>query len=428
MHAHTLIVGGGIMGTSIAMHLAARLDPIDEPVLLLERRTLGAGSSGRSAAILRQHYAAPQLATMARDSLRTWTAFEASTGYSVGFQRCGVLVLAGPERPEALERLRSNVAMLTGLGVDTRLVEGAELRRLVPGIELPAGTQAAWEPGGGFVDARRSVDAFAAIARYRGATTRADSEVTGFDVADGCLRGVQTNEGPIACRRAVVAAGPWTRRLLAPLGVELPLTVVRPLQQLLGMPPPPPSARVPEPVELAPSEAALMDTALRSVAADVDQLPAAHPVLIDLTHEVGARCEPALARTRVAALDCASMPVLDDPDAMGETRDEAFAGWARASLGARLPTYREKSDEGQLAGWYTLTPDTQALIGELPGVRGLWIVTGFSGHGFKLAPSVGEGVARLLCGEPAGTFDEAFFDPRRFEGATTAPAAGRFGL
>src|SRR5688572_23526965 len=127
MRAHTAIVGGGIMGLSIAAHLAPRLHPIDEPLVLLERRQLGAGSSGRSAAILRQHYAVPTFAAMARDSLRVWAGFESATGYSVGYRRTGVAILARSDAGR--ERLRSNVAMLRELGIATELVEGEALRR-----------------------------------------------------------------------------------------------------------------------------------------------------------------------------------------------------------------------------------------------------------------------------------------------------------
>jgi sarcosine oxidase, subunit beta len=428
MRAHTVIVGGGVMGTAIAMYLAPRLDPLEEPVLLLERRTLGAGSSGRSGAILRQHYATPQIASMARDSLRVWSRFATATGYSVGFQRTGVLTLAGPQRPAERDRVRANVEMLRGLGIETWIVEGAELARLAPGIALAEGTLAAYEPDGGHVDPQRALEAFAALARFRGATTRTGCEVTGFDVQGGALRAVLTSNGPIACRRAVVAAGPWTRRLLSQVGIDLPLTVVRPLQQFLAMPPAllgtGAAGR-----EAEEHETSLTDTALRTAGAREELPPAAHPVLLDLEHGFYARCEPGAQRTRVGEMDCSNMVVLDDPDQIDETRDPAFAARARAMLAARMPVYAKQAEREQMAAWYTLTPDTQAVIGPLPEVEGLWVVGGFSGHGFKLAPSIGEGVARSLCGEAAGTFDPDFFDPRRFAGAQTgALAAGRFGF
>lgn len=425
MRAHTAIVGGGIMGLSIAAHLAPRLHPIDDPLVLLERRGLGAGSSGRSAAILRQHHAAADLAVMARDSLRVWAEFEGATGYSVGYRRTGVLIVARSEAGR--ERLRANVEMLRGLGVVTELVEGPALRRRLPGAVLDADTLAAWEPDGGFVDPERALAAYAALARFRGATTRTECAVTGLAIERGRLTGLSTEDGPLECARAVIAAGPWTRALLAQHGVDLPLEVVAPRQQLLAMPLAPPATRLPETAELAPLGAPLSDAALRAVGA-ASEPPAAHPVVLDLEHGFAARCEPAIWRTRIAALDLTAMQRLVDPDALDESPDARFAAWARETAARRLPAYGERADRGQIAGWYTLTPDERPLIGPVPGIEGLWIVSGFNGHGFKLAPSIGEGVARLLCGEPAGTFDATRSAPSRFSRSQRPTTATSFGL
>lgn len=425
MRAHTAIVGGGIMGLSIAAHLAPHLHAIEEPLVLLERRRLGAGSSGRSAAILRQHYASPDLAAMARDSLRVWAGFEAATGYSVGYRRTGVAILARSQA--ARERLRANVAMLRTLGVATELVEGAALRARVPGIACEPDTLAAWEPDGGFVDPERALEAYAALARLRGAATRIGCGVNGLLVERGRLEGLSTEEGPLECARAVIAAGPWTRALLAPHGVDLPLEVAAPRQQLVAMPPAPPGTRLPETVELAPIGVGLSDAALRAVGEDA-ALPVAHPVVLDLEHGIAARCEPDRERTRIAALDLASMPRLEHPDELDEREDAAYGAWARRQVERRLPAYRERDDRGQLAGWYTLTPDDLPLIGPVRGIEGLWIVAGFNGHGFKLAPSIGEGVARLLCGEPEGAFDGVAFAPARFDAGVATRGAVNFGL
>src|SRR6185503_10207491 len=120
MRARILIVGGGIMGVSTALKCAPRTR---ESVLLIERKHIGAGSSGRSGAILRQHYRDAEVARMARDSLREYGRFEAETGLPLGFQRTGVLTLAGPDQSDWCQRIRENVAMLRGLGIETELVD-----------------------------------------------------------------------------------------------------------------------------------------------------------------------------------------------------------------------------------------------------------------------------------------------------------------
>jgi len=425
MRAHVVVVGGGVMGTAIAHELAKRLDPIEQPVLLLERRELAAGSSGRSGAILRQHYAQPEVASMARDSLRVWAGFEAATGYDIGFLRTGVVTLAGPNDPDECERVRRNVEMLRSIGVDTRLVEADELRRLVPGIAFEPGTVAAYEPDGGCVDPRRAVEAFAALARFRGATVRTGVEVTDFVLDAGRLRALETSEGRVECELAVVAAGPWTRRLMARAGLDLPLTAVRPEQHFLAM--------------LASSgtqsaASALSSTSLHrpgATSSAMRQSPrpaAAHPVLLDVEHGYYARCEPETGRTRIGGMDYAHCDVLEDPDAFSEDVGRAFQDWVRGALGRRIPAYAAQPDAGSLAGWYTLSPDSQALLGPLPSLPGVFLAAGFSGHGFKLAPSIGEGLARAVLGQPPGTYAAEFFAPDRFARGALRTGSGAFGM
>src|SRR5262245_11082326 len=174
MRARILIVGGGIMGVSIALRCAGSGRG---GVLLVERKQLGAGSSGRSGAILRQHYRHREVARMARDSLREYAAFEARHGLSLGFRRTGVLTLAGPGQPDWCQRIRENVAMLLELGVYTELVDAARMRELVPGASVRDGSVGAWEPGAGFVDPNRTLASLAQLARRSGADLREGVEL-----------------------------------------------------------------------------------------------------------------------------------------------------------------------------------------------------------------------------------------------------------
>jgi sarcosine oxidase subunit beta len=414
VRARFVIVGGGVMGVSIAWHAALRGDPMSDPVVLLEKTALAAGSSGRSGAILRQHYSQREVAAMARDSLRVYAEFERRTGRSIGFQRTGVLTLAGPERPEDVALVERNVAMQIEIGIETRLVTASEIRRLVPGIVVRDGSVAAFEPGGGGVDPVASVEAFAAVAREKGAITRVGVAATSLLRRGDRVVGVQTNEGPIEAETVVVAAGPWSRRLLLAAAVDLPLHAVRPEQQFFAMP-------------RAAGE--------RSNAEDGQLEPAAHPVLLDVEHGFYTRCESHASRTglptprtRVGRMDYAQDLEIEDPDAIDEEVGVEFRAWARARLESRLPVYRDLPDAGGSVGIYTLSPDAQALIGPVSGVPGLVVVSGFSGHGFKLAPSVGEGVAQLLAGEPVSAFDADFFSPDRFRSGASAPAGRAFGL
>src|SRR5262245_14536471 len=233
MRARILIVGGGIMGVSTALKCAPRARA---PVVLIERKHFGAGSSGRSGAILRQHYRDAEVARMARDSLREYGRFEAETGLSLGFRRTGVLTLAGPSQPDWCQRIRENVAMLRTLDIETELVDAARMRALVPGAVVRDGSVGAWEPGGGFVDPPATLASFARRARALGADLREGVELREIRVEGGRARGALTSAGEIEAEDVVVVAGPWTRALFLRLGLDLPLKVVRPENHYLGVP------------------------------------------------------------------------------------------------------------------------------------------------------------------------------------------------
>lgn len=410
------------MGVAIAHQLALRFHALDEPVVLLEKSALAAGSSGRSGAILRQHYSDRELASMARDSLRVYSQLEARTGRSIGFQRTGVITLAGPERPETIALVERNVAMQRSIGIDTRIVDAREMRTLVPGIAVADGSIGAYEPGGGGVDPVRTVETFAALAREAGAVTRIGVKVNSIAIEGERVIGVDTSQGRILADDVVVATGPWSGPLLAAIGFDAPLSVVRPEQQFLALP------RL-SAAAASDAEARLEDSVLDRFGLSRERLaPAAHPVILDLERGFYTRCEGHSKRTRIGRMDYSHDDPILDPDELDERVDEPFTAWARAQLTARLPMYGEEATLGAEVGLYTLTPDAQALIGRPKALAGLVVVTGFSGHGFKLAPSVGEGVAQLVAGEAVTAFEEGFFAPDRFAGRENSPSSGAFGL
>jgi len=419
MRAKAVVIGGGVMGAAIAWQLALRFDPHEEPVVLFEKKGLAAGSSGRSGAILRQQYSDRVLAAMARDSLRVYSGLERATGRYIGFVRMGVLTIAGPEQRENHELLRRNTAMQRELGIEVELLDAAGIQGIAPGLALRDGSLGAYEPGGGGVDPLRSVEAFAALARENGAATRIGVRVEDIAVEKGRVHGVETSDGFVAAEHVVVATGPWSRPLLARAGIELPLRVVRPEQYFKQMLEGPRSA---ESLRSGDEHEARL-------ASTRPMLPTpGHPVLLDLEGNFYTRCEPHEGRTRVGRMDYSEDAEVPDPDQLDETVGPEYVDWARARIEKRIPAYRGKEDAGTSVGMYTLTPDAQALIGKRREVEGLWIVTGFSGHGFKLAPSVGEGVAQMVCGEAVIAFDAQFFDPHRFDGKTSESGGRAFGL
>lgn len=425
------------MGISIALRTAERTDDLKEPVVLLERDRPGAGSSGGSSAILRQFYGSRCTASMARDSLRYFSGFENRTGRSIGFLRTGVLTLAQSRKPEDIARLEELVNMQASIGIDISVVNAAEIRELVHGMEVDEGTFGAWECGAGCVDADRTVEALASIARNKGAVIRNGTTAEEILIEEGRVVGVRTDREVIECEQVVLAAGPWSPRILDRLGVPHELSVTRTEHLFVCSTDPRVAAEHEEALfgMHGPEDSGAttwfsrdgIQEALRQAEGEAQNgSPAqrvAHPVVID--PEVGfyTRCEPLHSRARVGRFSYEGNQPVADPDRFDPTPSPAFAEWAMDALARRLPGYQGVTVQGGEAAMYTMTSDAQAILGPLPGIEGLILATGFSGHGFKLAPAVGEGVAQMLVGEPVSAFEPEFFSAERFleEGGRVPP-------
>ena len=393
-----VVIGGGVMGLCTAIELrrqgAGR-------VTLLERRFLGAGESGKSGAILRQHYSHPTTIRMARASLHEFAGFAERTGHDIGFTRLGMLFVVPAADRKSLE---ANVRLQQAEGVQTSVLDTAALRELEPRARFED-VVGAWEPEAAYVDPVRTVAAFGAEAVRVGVDVMLDTEVRGIvtdaapDVRRGApatgaqrVLGVETSAGRIETRHVVAATGPWSQRLLVPLGIRMPLEVVRPQQAFLR-----------PPGDFAP----------------------AHPIVADLPHEVYYKPEGGGA-TRVGSISYDADERVPDPDRYDESVTTEFLRDARDRVARRLPAYENAVLWGGGSALYTVTPDAHPVIGPVAGLEGFVLVTGFSGHGFKLSPIVGRGVAELVVRGETSSFDLAFFDPERFGRATGHSTSYRF--
>lgn len=414
------------MGTSIAMHAAQRTDALSAPVVLFERSELGAGSSGRSGAILRQLYADRSLAAMARDSLREYASFEGRVGRSVGFCRTGVLTVVGPDQTDWIERLTKIQEELSEIGIRIELIPRNRFNEVFPGLQAREGSVGVWEPDAGMVDPELTTAAFGALARQYGAVTRVGVEVTEIRIENGRVVGLETSEGFCTADKVVLVAGAWSKKLLASMGIDLPLRVVRPENHFVAMPSSDaPDEEIEEETHFGFDLADDVDRLADAIAGPDMDAQGLHPVLLDLEKGMYCRCEPHARRTRLGHVEY-DQAVEVDPDELDEEVSAETQAWARKVLIERLPQYEDQPDAGSLAALYTLTPDAQPIIGEVQGIEGLIVVTGFSGHGFKLAPSVGVGVSELIFGEEVRAFDPEVFAPDRFTG--DEEWGGQFGL
>src|SRR5262245_56471990 len=231
VHSDILIVGGGVMGTAIAWTLAKRRVG---RVMLLEKSYLGAGSSGKSGAIIRQHYSNRLTAAMAQKSLRVFEHFEDVVGGPPVFTRTGLILLVNEKDRSGLE---ANLAMQRELGIDVRLVTSQVLADIDPNARVAEDELAAFEAEAGFVEAVQVVYSYAAAARKEGADIRLGVEVRDVVTEGSKIAGVETNEGRYNSPTVILATGPWAARLGNGMGVKVPVQACRTQVALYRRPP-----------------------------------------------------------------------------------------------------------------------------------------------------------------------------------------------
>ena len=352
--ADAVIIGGGVIGCAIQYHLA-RLGVTN--TVLLERDVLGSGSTGRSQAICRMHYSNPITTELAWQSLAVFADFDAHIGGHSGFVRTGYLVVVKESDQDGLAR---NVTMQQELGVATSLVSHDDVARIAPMVTLFDDERAAWEPESGYADPHQVTTSYAARSREAGAHVLMRSPAAGIESLHDQVQAVVTAAGDrIATDTVIVAAGPWSKQVLAEIGVDVPLMPVR--HQV---------ATVARPIERVPN----------------------HPTVGDISQSFSFRPDGS-ALTMMGFGDDEDAP---DPDLYPQGVDISEAASARARLARRIPGMAESYYRGGWSGLFTTTPDWHPILDAVPGVGGLYCAIGFSGHGFKLSPAIGKSVAELV--------------------------------
>ena len=373
--ADAVIVGGGVTGCSLAFQLVGLGM---RRVLVLERRSIGSGGTGRSVGIIRQLYPTPETTQMVLRSLDVFRRFPDAVGGESGFVGCGVLIGVGAAMRPSLEQ---TLAFQRGLGVSADILDPADLARLEPRID-PAGLGAVlYERGSGYGDPSAVTAGYAHAARSRGVVIEQGQEVRAICQAGGRVTGVATASGEeIAAPVVVNAAGLWSPAVARLAGVELPIIIGR------------------HPVFVLERDGGFGRP---------------HMVYLDLAG--GSYVKPetgGLTLTGSLTDDETQHPM--DPELLGAEPafDEAEAALERTSRA--WPSLASARYARGWTGAFDITPDWMPILGESP-LKGLFIAAGMSGHGFKLAPAVGEMMAALITGSPPPV-DPAPFRLSRFAG------------
>jgi glycine/D-amino acid oxidase-like deaminating enzyme len=357
--ADAVIIGGGVTGVSIAFHLAGLGI---RRVVVLERKFLGAGGTGRSVGIVRQLYPTPETTQMVRRSLDVFENFGAAVGGRSGYVRCGALIGVSAAMRPTLEKTRQ---LQAPLGVKAEILSPADVSRVEPRID-PEGLGAVlWEPDSGYGDPTAVTAGYAEAARRRGVIIEQAADVVAIGQSHDRVSQVATAAGETIATPVVVnAAGLWAPSVARLARLELPIVVGRHPVFILERP------------------------------ADFGS---AHIVYLDLAGGAYIRPETGgLTLTGSLIDDEAQHPM--DPELLGaeaafDEAEEALARTARA-----VPALAEARFARGYAGAFDITPDWMPVLDESP-LAGFFIAAGMSGHGFKLAPAVGELMASVIAGQ-----------------------------
>ena len=378
-----ILIGGGIMGCCGAFELAQR----GLHVAVLDKMTIGAGPTGRSSAIVRQHYSNELTARMAHYSLRVFQNFSEQVGGDCGFERTGFVVLVGAADQAGLE---ANMALQRSVGIHTETLSPQDLLDLMPGLAIGDLTTAAYEPESGYADAYQTVNAYAQAARRHGAAIHVNTEVTGVRLAGGKVSGVDTTKGAFDAPVVVNCGGAWGAKIARMAGVDAPVNPCRVQVALFKRP---------------PAE------------------PHTHPVVIDFIQAAYLRPETG-GLTLAGLVDPAEADAIVDPDRFNENVDFDFVVDAGDRLVHRYPAMERSESAGGFASLYAVTPDWHPIIDETPAGSGFFLCTGFSGHGFKLGPAVGRMLADRILQASDPVFDSRPFRLSRY--AENAPVRGQY--
>lgn len=347
--AELVIIGGGIIGLSLAYHLA-RMGFDD--IVVLEQGYLCFGASGRNGGGVRQQWSTADHIRLARMSVGLFRKLARETGYNIWFRQGGYLFLA--RDADSAAALSANVKLQNSLGVPTRVIDVSDARRIAPGLAVDGVVACAYNSTDGVLFPWPAVWGMAKTARQLGVEIETFTRVTGIDVRDRRINKVLTSRGAIATHRVVNAAGAWSPQIARLAGCELPN---RPFRHEI-----------------------LVSEPLR---------PFLDPMVCDLSDGTY------FSQTMRGEI-CGGLSDPHEPSSMSTASSFRFLHRMCRSMTRLMPKLAGVKILRQWAGYYDETPDGNPILGVSKEVEGLIQLNGFGGHGFMLAPAIGKIAAEWL--------------------------------
>lgn len=368
--AEVVIIGGGIIGASVAYNLA-RMGCSD--VILLEKETFpGTGSTAACAGGVRQQFSTPINVKLGIASVRLFQEYTRGLGWEIQFKQVGYLFLLTTAKSWSL--FQENLHLWHSLGLrDAVVLTPEEVKKLIPPLNVEDVLGATFCPTDGIADTGALLQNFITEARSRGVRIDCGRAVTGVELTGGKVTGVNTPQGKIQTEWVVNAAGPWAGEIGRMVGVEIPVQPVR--RQIV-------------------------------VTAPFPQIPESFPMVVDF--------DIALYMHRESGGMLIGMSNRDEPPGFNTLLDQEYVLQIVEKAMHRLPMLESAQIMRGWAGLYEVSPDYHSIVGEARGIRGFVCANGFSGHGFMHSPIIGQLVGEIiLTGKPS--MEISSLSPERFQ-------------
>ena len=355
--ADIIVIGGGLYGCSIAYNLAKNGA---KNVMLLERKAICSGGTAKSCAASRTHYSIQTNLIHAVESLKIFENFAEVVGGDAGFRHTGYLIL-GPE--EYGEPMQAVFRMQNECGIDTETISREEAAQIHPLLHLDDVEVIGYDTRGGYCDPHLTTTSYARRAEELGVTIHTDTPVTGIRL-NGQIKSVQTPTGDFESSIVVLAAGPWTQMLGQMLGVEFPYVITR--HKVITL-------KSDQPYQID------------------------WPIVKDLTTPDKIYLRSANGGLVLIGTGDHGDPI-EDADSLTDRVDQEHIARIDVLISKRMPTFAKAECTASWTGPYDITPDWNPLVGAVPGLEDIYVAVGFSGHGFKLAPTISEALAQSVLG------------------------------
>lgn len=367
--ADVIIIGGGVQGASLSFHLAQR----GVKVIVLEKKFVAAGATGRSSGLVRMHYDTEVDSRLAWESFHYFRNWKELVGGECGFTRTGFIQIVEAKHEAAL---KANVAMHQRIGIPSLVITADDVKRLAPSFATNDFNLAAYEPESGYAMPSDTANALMSAASARGARLVQGCAVTAIKVAGGKVIAVETNQGEFSAAVIVNAAGAWANQINKMVGLDLPYDTWRHDTMFVARP---------------------------------AQIGVSHPTVIDFSKEMYFRPEGEL--TLVGLED--GNPLGESPDSDTDHAKKGFVERAIDRLCLRVPMMERGGLHSAHGGYDGITPDQHPVLGAA-GPDGFYLDCGHSGTGFKTSPAIGLCMSELIVDGVSKTVDISSLSPNRF--------------